>query len=143
MSAASTSRWFPMSQEAITRCTLSFSNAVVELRGAVVPALEGFQKQWGATLETLTRERSALARDIATEREAMVQAVTQQRAAIMQDVQRVAGDIASRSMQEAHGMVKDVLRYAVLLALIVLGLPFAFGFLVGRIWTRARRDTAA
>ena len=117
----------------------AISNAVIELRGAVVPALEGFQKQWGSTLETLTRERAALARDIATEREAVVQAVTQQRAAVMKDVERMAAEIAGRSMQEARGMVQDVLRYGVLLALIVLGLPFAFGFLSGRIWTRARR----
>src|SRR6185295_1598946 len=93
----------------------AISNAVVELRGAVVPALEGFQKQWGSTLETLTRERSALARDIATEREAVVQAVTQQRAAAMKEVERIAGDITSRSLQEVRGMVRDVMGYGVLL----------------------------
>jgi hypothetical protein len=114
------------------------SNAVLELRGAFLPVLEGFEKQWGATLDALARERAALARDIATERAAVVQTVVQQRAAVMKDVERMAGEVVDRSLLQARGMVKDVLRYAVLLALVVLGLPFGFGFLAGRISARAR-----
>ncbi len=120
----------------------SVSNAVLELRAAFLPVLERFEKQWAATLDTLTRERAALARDIATERAAVVQTVVQQRAAVMKDVERMAGDLADRSLLQARAMVKDVLRYALLLALVVLGLPFVFGFLAGRISARVRRDAA-
>ena len=68
--------------------------------------------------------------------------MAQQRAAVMKDVERMAGDLADRSLEQARAMVKDVLRYALLLALVVLGLPFVFGFLAGRISARARRDAA-
>ena len=128
------------------------SNAVLELRSGFVPVFGGLEKQWAATVTSLQTERAALARDISTEREAILKAVDQQRAAvmkevdlqrgaIMKDVERMAGDVTDRSMNHLRGLVKDVLLYGVVLVALVLGLPFFFGFLVGRGAERRKAGT--
>ena len=125
------------------------SNAVQELRSGLVPVFGGLEKQWASTVTSLQTERAALARDISTEREAILKAVDQQRAAlmkevdqqraaIMKDVEHLAGDVTDRSMNHLRGLVKDVLIYLVVLVALVLGLPFFFGFLVGRVTERRK-----
>ncbi len=140
---------------------VALSNAVHELRG-LAPALTGLEKQWSLTLGAVDGQRAALAKDIAGERAAILQAVDQQRiailqsvdqqrialvktvdeqrAAMMKEVQQVAGEVTERSMKQARGLVRDVLFYAVLFLIVLLGLPFYFGFLVGRVASRNRKS---
>jgi len=115
------------------------TNAVRDLRAAFLPALEGFQGQWENTTRTLQTERQALTATLASERAAVLKEVSQERAAIMKETQGILRDLVDRSLTQTRGLVRDVLFYVVLLAGIVLGLPFLFGFILGRVWGRAHR----
>ncbi len=127
----------------------TISNAVTELRIGFLPVFDRFEKQWGTTLETLQRERQILTENIAVERVAVLKAVDEQRAAILQaadqqresivkDAQRLSRDIIDQSLGYVHRTVRAVLVFLVILAVVILGLPFAFGYLVGK--TMARRS---
>jgi hypothetical protein len=83
-------------------------------------------------LQTMEKEMESLLKALEKERAAVLITVEKERAAIMQDVDRIVRETTERSWQHVRAMVKEVLFYAVLLVLIVLGLPFFFGFLVGR-----------
>lgn len=122
----------------MTNAVLAMTNAVSELRSSFLPVLERFQGQWEATTRTLQTERQALTETLASERAAVLKAVDEQRAAIMKETQGIARDVVDRSLTQVRGVIRDVLFYAVLLAGIVLGLPFLFGFLLGRAWGRGR-----
>ena len=119
------------------------TNTVVELQSAFLPVLERFQDQWDKTTRTLQTERQALTETLASERVAVLKDVDRQRAAIMKETQGMLRDLADRSLTQAHGMMRDVLFYGVLLAGIVLGLPFLFGFILGRTWARAHQAKGA
>ncbi len=121
----------------------TMTNAVQDLRSAFLPVLERFQGQWETTTKTLQTERQALTETLATERTAVLKAVDEQRAAVlkavaeqrsalMKEAQAITQDVVDRSMKQVHGVVREVLFYAVLALAIVLGLPFLTGFLLGR-----------
>jgi len=116
----------------------TMTNAVSDLRAAFLPVLERFQNQWDATTRTVQTERRALTETFTNESAVLIEAVAEQRAAIMRETQEMVRGLADRSLTELHGVVRDVLFYAVLLAGIVLGLPFLFGVLLGRAWGRGR-----
>ncbi len=133
---------------------VALSNAVNELRG-LAPALSGLEKQWSLTLNAVDGQRTALTKDIAVERAAilasvdqqraailasvdqqriaLVKAVDEQRAAMMKEAQQIAGDVTQKSLEQARGLIRDILFYAVLFLIVLLGLPFYFGYLVGRV----------
>jgi hypothetical protein len=125
--------------EAAKASPVMMTNAVLDLRSAFLPALERFQDQWDSTTRTLQTERQALTQTLASEREAVLKDVAQQRAALMQETHGILRDLTDRSLKQVHETIRDVLFYLVLLAAIVLGLPFVFGFILGRVWSRANR----
>ncbi|MGO8929327.1 MAG: hypothetical protein ACLQU3_20875 [Limisphaerales bacterium] len=119
------------------------TNAVLDLRTSFLPVLERFQGQWETTTRTLQTERQALTETLASERVAVLKDVAQQREAFMKETQEILRDLVDRSLTQARGVIRDVLFYVVLLAGIVLGLPFLFGFLLGRAWGRAAQAKRA
>lgn len=135
--------------EAAASSPATVSNAVAELRDGFLPVLDRFEKQWGNTLLTLQKERQTLSETIGIERAAvlkavdeqraaLVQAVDQQRAAIARDAGVISKSVVEQTLGELRRIVRDVLFYAVLLVALVLGLPFGFGFLLGRASGRGR-----
>ena len=114
------------------------TNAVLDLRLAFLPVLEQFQAQWGTTTRTLQTERQALTATFAAERAVVLKAVDDQRAAVMRETQAMVHDVVDRSLTEVRRVVRDVLFYGLLLSVVILGVPFLLGFLVGRAAGRAR-----
>lgn len=121
----------------------TLSNAVTELRVGLLPVFDRFEKQWGITLETVQKERQSLTENFATERAAVLKAVDEQRAALIKaadeqrnalvkDAQNLSREMIDQSLGYVHRTLRNVLIFLVVLALVVLGLPFGFGFLVGR-----------
>jgi len=128
------------------------TNALHDLRDGFLPPVARMEQQWSNTLTVLGQQREAFMRDVAKERASLVQAVIEQRvavlksvdeqrAALMQDVNHLARETLERSLEQGRGLVRDVLFYAVLLVLIVLGLPFFFGFLLGRVTSKVGRSS--
>jgi hypothetical protein len=93
------------------------------------------------TTEALRNERVALFADLQGEREALVAAFDLQRKALATDGARVADEMIRTGGQQLRSMVGEVLLLGILLTLLLLGLPFAAGYAVGR--ARARRAHGA
>ncbi len=66
------------------------------------------------------------------ERQAIVTAADAQRRALAQDAATIAERIVRSSGDEARRLAREVLALMIVLAVVVLGLPFAAGYLVGR-----------
>jgi hypothetical protein len=117
--------------------------SIRNLRETIVPALAQFDQRWQATLETFTEERKAIAAEVTFQREAIAAEVTSQRdaiaatlkeerAALMADTDRIATDLTERVFARVRVVLRELMVGACVLALIVLGVPFGFGFLAGR-----------
>lgn len=119
------------------------TKAANDLTGTLEPEFVRFDERWGTTLEALKTERIAVLDTLDSERIAVVESLELQRVALMRDFAReraeiIAGaDRATQSAiaqagQQARAFVRTALLFGSLFALIVLGLPFLAGYLVGR-----------
>jgi hypothetical protein len=83
-------------------------------------------------MDTMRSERVALSATVGTERQAAVEALDQERAAIDADAARIASQVISDAGKQARLLVREAVLLAIALAIVVLGLPFAAGYLLGR-----------
>ena len=80
----------------------------------------------------LASEREALAANITAEREGIIAAFDTQRARMSADAQTLVANAVDTSWRELRKLVREALLLTTLLALVILGLPFTAGYLVGR-----------
>ena len=126
------------------------TKAATELTISITPEIAKFDQQWKSTLATVKTEREAVTEVLRTERIAVTAALEKQRESLMRDFTRERGEITAaadqmvqnaieKTGQQVQGVVRSALLYGSLLALVILGLPFLSGYLVGR---AARRNTS-
>lgn len=84
------------------------------------------------TTAALSAERTALFANIQSEREAMVAAVNTQRTAFAADATRVADRVVTSAGEQLRRLIAQTLLLLTLLFAVVLGLPFAAGYFLGR-----------
>jgi hypothetical protein len=85
-----------------------------------------------STEAALSKERAALFSDLQAERIALVAAVDVQRKALTQDAARVGDQLVRSSGEEVRRLTREVMLLLIALAVVLLGLPFGAGYLVGR-----------
>jgi hypothetical protein len=114
--------------------------------------LESFDQRWRQTLTVLQVERAALVKDletmrvaldatIARERDALYAAISAERAALAADATRIGKELGPLLMDKLGEVVNEALLLLCLLVLMLIGLPFLSGFIVGRALTRRSRPT--
>ena len=81
----------------------------------------------------LTVQRDAIVGELKKEREAITQAISQERAAAMKDLDVYTTKALHEVSVQLTPMVTTVMFGGVLLLLVILGLPFAAGYMVGRL----------
>jgi hypothetical protein len=106
--------------------------AIADLRSTIRESTDRLDVSWLQMLRTLRIEREALAANIATEREGVAAAFDVQRARVAADAAQITARAVDTSWRELRKMVREALLLAILLTLVVLGLPFAAGYMVGR-----------
>jgi hypothetical protein len=106
--------------------------AVADVRQSLVDLLHRVDASSASILETLRTERAALSADVRSEREAVVMAADAQRQAIARDAARIADQVVKSAGEQARYLAREVLLLLIVLAVVVLGLPFAAGYLAGR-----------
>jgi hypothetical protein len=106
--------------------------AIAELRESLRASSDRLDSSWLQTLRTLRAERIALAANIATERESLTSAFDVQRSRLTDDAGKIAASAVETSWAELRKLVREILLLLGLLTVLVLGLPFAAGYLVGR-----------
>jgi len=110
--------------------------AEAELRASLQELLERLDASARATGAMVHREREALFADIETERKALLAAVDVQRQALTADAGRIADQLVRTSGNEVRRFTRQVVMLGVVFYLVLLGLPFAAGYFVGRARSR-------
>jgi hypothetical protein len=106
--------------------------AIAELRGSLLAVSDRLDGSLMQMLRTVRVEREALAANIATEREGVTAAFDVERARISEDAAQITARAVDTSWRELRKLVREALLPMILLTLLVFGLPFAAGYVVGR-----------
>jgi hypothetical protein len=106
--------------------------AVADVRRSLLDVIYRLDASSAATLATLRTERAALSATVSSERAAVVSAADAERKAIAHDVEGIANQVVTASGIEARRLAREVTLLMIALAIVLLGLPFAAGYVVGR-----------
>jgi hypothetical protein len=106
--------------------------AEAEVRQSLKEVLDRLDASSNRAIAALHAERAALFSDLQTEREAVLAAVDVQRQALARDAGRIADQVVKSSGEQVRYLAGEVLVLLIVLAVIVLGLPFAAGYIAGR-----------
>ena len=112
--------------------------AEAEFRKSLREVLDRLDAQSKNMAGTLHSEREALFADLQDERVAVLAAVDVQRKALAQDASKLADQVVRNSGNEIRRLAAEAVALIIVLALVLLGLPFAAGYLVGRARLRRR-----
>jgi hypothetical protein len=86
----------------------------------------------GSAGEALHAERVALFTDLQSERGAVMAQLEVQRKALAEDAARISSQVVKDTGAQLRDLAAEVLLLLIVLAVVVLGLPFAAGYLLGR-----------
>jgi hypothetical protein len=111
---------------------------VSDVRRSAIDVLDRFDTSATAMMVALHAERLALTADVHAEREAVLSEADTQRKAIARDIATIADHVVQSSGEEVRYLAREVLLLMILLIVVVLGLPFAAGYFVGRAVQRGR-----
>jgi hypothetical protein len=125
--------------------------AAAEIRTDTLGTIALFDRRWGETLSTLQVERQALAEDFADtrdrfdvalqrEREALARLVAAERIAITADAERISKDLSELVAQRAKEFLRELAIYGYLIVVLLVGIGFGAGLVVGRARTPRRGD---
>ncbi len=112
--------------------------AEAEVRQSLRDVLDRIDASSRAADAALHTERVALFADLHTERAAVLAELDVERKALAEDAARISSRVVKDAGAQLRELAAEVLLLLVVLAVVVLGLPFAAGYLLGR----ARRGRA-
>jgi DNA-binding ferritin-like protein len=108
---------------------------IADLRVSMLAVSDRFDTSWEQMLRTVQEQREALVENVRVEREASVLAFDAQRAAFANDASRIADQAIASSGTQVRALVRELMLYGILLFIVVLGVPFAMGYYIGRLRT--------
>jgi len=106
--------------------------AEAEVRQSLREVLERLEASSRSAGEALHAERVALFADLQGERTAVMAELDVQRKALAEDAARISSRVVQESGAQLRELAAEVLLLLIVLAVVVLGLPFAAGYLLGR-----------
>ncbi|HVN46867.1 MAG TPA: hypothetical protein VMT66_16680 [Steroidobacteraceae bacterium] len=107
-------------------------DAELELRLSMREVIERLDGSVRTTTTAVHTEREALFEEIHAEREALLGAVDAQRQALSADAARIGDQLLRTSGAEVRHLTREALLLVIALTLLLLGLPFGAGYLLGR-----------
>ena len=111
----------------------ALADAMPDLVHGVVRDAQGrVASSWAQMLGELRVQGTALSSTLGSEREAATDSIDMERAAMTADASRIATQVIHDAGIEARRLVREALLLSIVLAVVVLGLPFTAGYLVGR-----------
>jgi hypothetical protein len=106
--------------------------AEAEVRQSLRDVLDRLDASSRSAGEALHAERVALFADLQSERTAVMAQLDGERRAAADDAARIASRVVKETGAQLRELAAEVMLLAIVLAVVVLGLPFAAGYLVGR-----------
>jgi hypothetical protein len=113
------------------------SSTPAVVNGALRDAGARFDSSWADVMRDVRGEQTTLADTVSAERQAAMSALDVERAAAAADATRIADQAVRQAGEEVRRLVREALILVIVLALVVMGVPFGAGYFVGR----ARRRT--
>jgi hypothetical protein len=110
--------------------------AEAELRASLQELFDRLDASTRATGAMVHREREALFADVERERLALLAAVDVQRRALTADAGRIADQLVRTSGNEVRRFTRQAAVLGIVFYLVLLGLPFAAGYFLGRARSR-------
>ena len=95
--------------------------------------LEALQAELTKSDGFLTQQRAALLESVKQEREALTESIRQERASVMKDINVLTKNAIDEVFAQGRVLVEHALWLIIVLVLVLWGLPFAAGFLLGRL----------
>ena len=86
---------------------------------------------WTEMLHELRTQGTLLSGTLSSERAAATQAIDDERAVVTADAQRIAAQVIHDAGVEVRRLVREALLLVIVLSVVVFGLPFGAGYLVG------------
>ena len=106
--------------------------AEADVRQSLREVLDRLDASSHSAEEALHAERVALFADLQTERAAVMAQLDVERKAVAEDAARISSRVVKDTGTQLRELAAEVLLLLIVLTVIVLGLPFAAGYLVGR-----------
>ena len=100
--------------------------------GVVREVSRRFNGAWAEMIGAVHTEGGTLSASVSAERQATVQALDLERAAVAADASRIASQVIREAGEQARTLVRETLWVVIALAVVLLGLPFAAGYFLGR-----------
>jgi len=94
---------------------------MIRMRQEMLPLIRAIDKKWTETLFVFSKERLEITKVLQVER-----------AAIMKDLDVTSQALADRAFDYLKVLIRQILIFAILIILVILGLPFIMGYLVGK-----------
>jgi hypothetical protein len=91
-----------------------------------------FDASWAQMIGALHTEGRTLSGSMSSERQATVQALDVERTAVTADAARIASQVIVEAGEQARRLLREALFIVIAIAVVLLGLPFAAGYFVGR-----------
>jgi hypothetical protein len=91
-----------------------------------------FNASFSEMIGALHTEARTLSGSMSSERQATVQSLDVERAAVSADAARIASQVIAEAGEQARRLLREALVIVIAMALVLLALPFAAGYLVGR-----------
>ncbi len=91
-----------------------------------------FNASFAEMIGALHTEGRTLSGSMSSERQATMQALDVERAAVSADAAHIAGQVIAEAGEQARRLLHEALLIVIAMALVLLALPFAAGYLVGR-----------
>ena len=107
-------------------------SAEAEVRQSLKDVLDRLDVSSRNAEQTLHTERVALFADLQSERAAVMSQLDVERKAVAEDAARISSRVVKDTGAQLRELAAEVLLLLIVLAVVVLGLPFAAGYLVGR-----------
>jgi hypothetical protein len=106
--------------------------AEADVRQSLHEVLDRLEASSRTAGEALRAERVALFADLQSERTAVMAQLDVERKAAAEDAARISSQVVKETGAQLRELAAEVLLLLIVLAVVVLGLPFVAGYLVGR-----------
>jgi hypothetical protein len=94
---------------------------MIRMRQEMIPLIRAIDKKWTETLFIFSKERLEITKALQVER-----------AAIMKDLDITSQALADRAFEYLKTLIRQILIFAIIVIILILGLPFIMGYLVGK-----------
>jgi hypothetical protein len=105
--------------------------------GAVRDAGTRFDSSWAEMMRDVRDEGATLSGTLGTERAAAMNALDVERTAVAANAAQIADQVVRDTGEQVRRLVREALLLVIVLTLVMLGVPFAAGYFVGRASRRA------